>query len=96
MGYKGTIFKTDGTSEQFSIHEDGSLEKLQEMVGGLIQIVPLKWKSGKRMMFDLLVNEEGLLFDLPKNSHSDFINHGTNFEGHTYVGNLVMVYGGLK
>lgn len=52
------ILKTDGTTEAFN---DNSLEGMQRVVGGWIEIVPTH--DGK----DMVINEEGKLKDLPLN-----------------------------
>lgn len=94
--YQGTIFKTDGTEERFSIPAKGAFEKLKEMVGGHIEIIPFISKNGRKVKFDVLVNEDGKWLNLPVNPKSDFINQGTNFEGHQYFGNVVVIDGGIK
>lgn len=64
-----------------------TLEEMQKEVGGLIQVVPLipdqasEWKD-----FVILVNEEGMLQDLPPNVSSLY------FEGHTLFGNVLIIH----
>ena len=64
-----------------------TLEEMQKEVGGLIQVVPLipdqasEWKD-----FVILVNEEGMLEDLPPNVSSLY------FEGHTLFGNVLIIH----
>lgn len=51
-----TLIKTDGTTEKLT---DLSLEKMQEAVGGYIEI--LRSRDGKTLF---VCNEEGKLYDL--------------------------------
>jgi hypothetical protein len=70
-----TLIKTDG-----SVVEDydvSSLEKLQEAVGGYIEIVTID----KEMC--LIVNEEGLLMGLPHNMWASMV------ANRTIVGNVI-------
>ena len=69
------LIKTDG--EIVSDVDISSLEKMQNLVGGYIQIVYLE---GQRM---LIVNEEGLLNKLPINDNASEI------YGHPLVGNVI-------
>lgn len=56
-----TIYKTDKTTEEVTLKRTASLEKLQEWVGGNIEMA----FQGKRRT--CWVNEEGLLLKLPPN-----------------------------
>lgn len=56
------IIKPDGTKED--INRKMTLEEMQKAVGGYIELCPTKPGSGRRV---LVVNEEGLLKDLPVN-----------------------------
>lgn len=47
--------------------EQPSLEKAQELVGGLVEMITLN--NGDQ----LLVNEEGLFKDLPENEHATYL-----------------------
>ena len=58
------VIMTD-TKLTYFTDEKPSLEEAQKLVGGLVQLIELR--NGDQM----LVNEEGLLEDLP-------INHGSN------------------
>ena len=60
---KYNYYKTDGTKEVIESATPLGLEKLQELVGGYIELVPLN--NGNY----LFVNEEGYLKDLPRNPH---------------------------
>ena len=64
MNAKGSVWiKTDGTRQVVKPKngKDFKLEELQGFVGGLIELVYL---NNKRVM---VVNEEGLVYDLPFN-----------------------------
>jgi len=69
------LLKTDG--EVIENVDISSLEKMQNLVGGYIQIVYLE---GQRM---LIVNEEGLLNQLPINDKASEV------YGHPLVGNVI-------
>lgn len=58
------LLRTDGTSEKISDTDPG-LETLQNLVGGLIEIVPLI--KDDVIEKELVVNEEGKLLQLPLN-----------------------------
>lgn len=96
----GMIYKTNGTKEFFECDEDKSLEKLQSIVGGLIEVIYLldyldeqkeNWGNGN----DLIVNEEGLLLDLPKNLWSAFLTANTRWENEVFRGDIVLINGML-
>jgi len=65
-------------------------KELQGYVGGLIQVVPVvndqydDWKD-----FVILVNEEGILLNLPMSPVS---RGGNYFKGHTLFGNVLIVH----
>ena len=65
------IIKSNGTEEEIVIDKQNSLEQLQKIVGGYIEVVPIA--GGKT----LVVNEEGLLQQLPLNYKASAIAHGT-------------------
>lgn len=49
-----------------------TLEQLQKLVGGYIERIPVFWEGAPA---DLIVNEEGLLRQLPENKHASIIAH---------------------
>jgi hypothetical protein len=59
------LFRSDNTSEKVlpANGETFSIEELQEMVGGYFEYVPVPNKPSMR----LVVNEDGLIKDLPIN-----------------------------
>ena len=75
------LFKTDGTSEKAlpANGTDYTLEELQGMVGGLIEVVRVPNKPS----MILIVNEEGLLHNLPPNPMA------TGIAGQPIVGDAV-------
>lgn len=70
-----SLLKTDG--EIVSDVDISSLEKMQDLVGGYIQIVYLDDRKV------LVVNEEGLLDKLPYNDNA------SELYGHPLVGNVI-------
>ena len=75
------IIEPEGMAQRFSLKE------LQDYVGGYIQVVPLiqpEWKD-----FIVLVNEEGMLLDLPLNPLSYITNF---FIGHKLFGNVLIIH----
>lgn len=60
------------------VETDGSLKSFQELVGGYLEVIPVKMKFG----IVLLANEDGLMQRLPKNRI---------VLGHNIVGNIVCV-----
>lgn len=60
-----TLIKTNGTTQEVSPKSGQcfTLEELQGFVGGYIEIVPIRTSDNRLMV----VNEEGLLSDLPSN-----------------------------
>ena len=78
------IIEPEGMAQRFSLKE------LQDYVGGYIQVVPLidsqaeEWKD-----FVVLVNEEGMLLNLPLNPLSYI---GSFFLGHKLFGNVLIIH----
>jgi hypothetical protein len=64
-----------------------TLEQLQKMVGGYIEVVSLS--DGRQ----LIVNEEGLLHDLPKNPEATALNVAMGNGQPLIVGNAVVLGG---
>lgn len=85
------IIRPDGTEEE--LNRKLSLEEMQEIVGGLIQIVPANIPHRS-----LVVNDEGLILGLPRNEaaykllHKDFDwSHVPGYEGFCLVGNAILI-----
>lgn len=98
--YNATVYKVDGSKERITIEESTSLDTLQKIVGGLIEviyIVPLidelkgDFSKGK----DLIINEEGLLLDLPVNPWSQLVGLNSRWENEIFRGDIVLVDGKL-
>lgn len=84
---KGRVLYVDGR-EEFIESKNGtdfSLEELQTIVGGHIEIVQL---GDKRIM---VVNEEGKLNRLPVNVKATFIVNGIGYKD-TIVGNVLVCH----
>lgn len=73
---KYIYYKTDGSKTDIFSKKPLSLEKLQSLVGGYIESLPLK--NGNC----LFVNEEGVIHDLPINPH--FTQKDTTVDISTY------------
>lgn len=69
------VLKSDGSKERDV--KINSLKQMQELVGGYVEFVYLNDKV-------LIVNEEGLLFGLPRN------NQATEIAGHPIVGDAIL------
>jgi hypothetical protein len=82
------LLKTDGSKEPFILEKKDSLETLQRLVGGLIQIVHINGK-------DVIVNEEGHLLRLPLNPWSPTITAKSVWQGELFAGDLVLIDGKL-
>ena len=68
------LIKTNHTLEEVVPPAGGyELEKLQEMIGGYIQIVPLKVSEITGEQLCAVVNEEGLLRKMPQNDIATMI-----------------------
>lgn len=74
-----TLIKTDGSEE--TQYECRGLTSKQDAVGGLIEIVRLQEPEG----YVLVVNEEGLIHDLP---HNELASH---LAGQYIAGNALMM-----
>jgi len=64
MKGKGIIIFHDLHDQPFGIITDTSLKKLQEVVGGYVECIPHTHEFPK---MEALVNEEGLIHNLPPN-----------------------------
>lgn len=89
-----TLYKTDGTKEKIKIPKINRLEFLQKIVDGLIEIVHIiKFQNENPIGNDLIMNEEGLLIDLPINPFSLEIAHNSIWEGQLFRGDLILIDG---
>lgn len=78
---KATVIKVDGTEEV--LDHRPSLKEAQEIVGGYIELLPIK---GQRLT--LVLNEEGKLQGLPLNKRASEL-----FKPWTLVGNVIVLEG---
>jgi len=69
------VLKSNGSRERDV--KINSLKQMQELVGGYVEFVYLKDRV-------LIVNEEGLLYGLPRN------NQATEIAGHPIVGDAIL------
>ena len=74
-----------------------TLEQLQQMVGGYIQILDIKTINGEDVKAQMILNEEGQMFNLPYNESA------TKIVAETYgphsqdiVGDAVILYGRVR
>jgi len=68
--YEYLIVDTDGEETHVSADEKPGLYKMQEMVGGNIQLVQCLYKNGRKPM---IVNEDGKLQGLEKNNKATYM-----------------------
>ena len=93
------ILKTDGTDEQKTANESPTLEQLQEIVDGYIELVNVFFGGKYEQM---IVNEEGRLNGLPFNYratsvyHCNYITHKGEVPYDPIVGNAVILTGNCK
>lgn len=83
------VYKTDGSVETIEYNSKNRLEKFQKAVGGLIQPLTIKVKGQKA--FTIVLNEEGLLLDLPFNRWSHFLTKGSVWEYNPFYGNILVL-----
>jgi len=69
-----------------------SLEELQEIVGGLIELTSVDF-NGERC--DMIVNEEGLLYNLPFNSTATRLMQET-YDGYGHIVGPAIIFEGFK
>lgn len=98
---KATLYKTDGSQEPLEIEPKKSLKILQDLVGGLVQVITIiPLHDQKNSVYvnakDLIINEEGLLLDLPINPFSFFVAKGSIWESEKFRGDIVLIHGVLK
>jgi hypothetical protein len=80
-----TILRADGTTEKFGFEGvEPSLKEMQEVVGGLIDLVHLNGGMS------LVVNDEGLVYNMPLNrgATSLYMAHGG---GTPLVGDAILI-----
>ena len=82
---KYNYYKTDGTKEIIETKKPMSLDLLQHLVGGSIELVRLK--NGN----ELFVNEEGAIKSLPRNPHftQEDVSVDLSHMGNRLLGNII-------
>jgi hypothetical protein len=84
--YKTTVYHMSGMVIVTQTKRKPTYEVLRKAVGGLIQYVPIR-KVGK----EIIVNEEGIIYGLPENPHQPSAAMGTEWEGYTFLGNIIQI-----
>ena len=90
--FPAVVIDTDGVAYPVTFEKDRpSLKEMQEIVGGLIQLVELSEYCGENRT--MVINEEGKISDLPLNRRGTRIAHGNVaiFEGDCIVGDILIV-----
>lgn len=95
-----TLYKADGSLESFVLNTKTSLETLQKMVGGYIEVIHIvdaieSLKQGKAIGKDLIINEEGRLLDLPPNPWSPRVGRNSIWKDEIFFGDIVLIEGRL-
>ena len=95
-----TLYKVEGTQEKIILEPKTRLATLQKLVGGYIEVICLvPFKEQKEENYtnakDLVINEEGLLLNLPTNPFSRLVSKGTIWGREDFRGNIVLVDGCL-
>lgn len=88
---KGLVVTTEKTMrvQEFS---EPTYKSIGDVVGGWIEVVrPVRLKRP----YCMIVNEEGLLLNLPINSFGSFL-YGTNYHGNWILGDIVLLKEGIN
>lgn len=86
---KGIVISTENEIKTVDIAENGSplYAQVRSAVGGYMEnVYPRRLDSNLIMV----VNEEGLLMDLPINLIASYL-YGTDVHGHSIVGNVIIL-----
>ncbi len=89
-----TIYKTDGSKEPLLLDKKTSLETLQKIVGGLIEVICIENEDDQTAK-DLVINEEGRLLDLPCNPWSKLVGLNSIWEHEIFRGDIIFIDGCL-
>ncbi|VVB80755.1 Uncharacterised protein [uncultured archaeon] len=99
MKIEATLYKTDGSFEPLILDKKTSLKTLHALIGGLIEIIHivplLKMDDENFIGNDLILNEVGLLLDLPINPWSSYVGMDSIWEAHEFRGDMILVKGKL-
>lgn len=94
MTEKVIVITTDNeiSIRDLEVKNDSMLEALQQIVGGYIETVrPIRLRGDLLM----IVNEEGLLQNLPVNEVGSYL-YGIDLHGNPIVGNIAIVAHGYR
>lgn len=94
MTEKAIVITTDNeiSIRDLEVKNDSMLEALQQIVGGYIETVrPIRLRGDLLM----IVNEEGLLQNLPVNEVGSYL-YGIDLHGNPIVGNIAIVDRGYR
>ena len=78
--------------EKREVDECPSLSELQEIVGGLIELVRVNFE-GKEV--DMIINEEGLIYNLPFNATATRLMQET-YDGYGHIVGPALIFEGFK
>ena len=74
-----------------------TLEQLQKMVGGYIQILDINTVKGKDVKAQMIVNEDGQVYNLPHNeSATKIVAESYGPHAQNIVGDAVILYGRVR
>ena len=74
-----------------------TLEQLQKMVGGYIQILDINTVKGEDVKAQMIVNEEGQMFNLPHNeSATKIVAESYGPHAQDIVGDAIILYGRVR
>lgn len=95
-----TLYKTDGSKEPLVLSPKTRLKTLQKLVGGLIEVIHIldleKAEKGDLASGqDLVINEEGLLLNLPSNPWSQLLGFNSIWEDQVFRGDIILIDGRL-
>jgi hypothetical protein len=95
-----TLYKVDGSKEPLTLTSKTRLETLQNLVGGYIEVIHIideleSIKQGKIIGNDLVINEEGILLELPYNSWSRTVAKNSIWENNPFFGDIILIDGKL-
>jgi len=95
-----TLYKVDGSFEPLVLTPKTRLKTLQKLVGGYIEIIHIinlvdSLKGNELAGKDLVINEEGLILDLPINSWSYHVTKNSVWQNTMFRGDIILIEGRL-
>lgn len=96
--FKAILYKVNGSQEPLTLNSKTSLETLQKLVGGYIEVVYIidlieSLKGNTVAGNDLVINEEGLLLDLPINPWSWLVTKNSVWQFTQFRGDIILIEG---